>query len=240
MRFRQLATFALGFAAGMAVLAVVLLASGNIDRPVAAKTEPRAAPAGVCPPAPPATAAPAPAKLPPAPPEPQLPAPQPITPAAPAPPSPVPPHAPAQKLALALPVAGIDAGKLKDTFQDMRDGHPHEALDIMAPRGTPVMAVDEGNVAKLFTSQRGGLTVYQFNDARDLCYYYAHLERYAKGLREGMLLRRGDVLGYVGSTGDASPGAPHLHFAVFRSGPERQWWKGTAIDPLPLFEGRQP
>jgi murein DD-endopeptidase MepM/ murein hydrolase activator NlpD len=106
----------------------------------------------------------------------------------------------------------------------------------MAPRGTPVRAVDQGNVAKLFTSKEGGLTVYQFNDARDLCYYYAHLDHYATGLKEGTLLRRGDVLGYVGSTGNASPAGPHLHFAVFRLGPEKQWWKGTAIDPLPLLQ----
>ena len=139
-----------------------------------------------------------------------------------------------------MPIAGIDPATLTNSFSEMRDGHKHEALDIMAPRGTPVMAVDEGNVAKLFTSKRGGLTVYQFNDARDLCYYYAHLERYAKGLREGTLLRRGDVLGYVDSTGDASPSGPHLHFAVFRLGPEREWWKGTAIDPLPLLQGREP
>lgn len=237
MRFRQVAAFALGFAAGMAVLALVLLVSGNFYRPVAAKSGPRAAPPAVSPPAP---ASPAPAKLPPPLPEQQLPAPQPITPPAHAPGPAAVPHAPKKNLALAMPIAGIDPAKLTDTFNDMRDGHKHEALDIMAPRGTSVMAVDEGNVAKLFTSQRGGLTVYQFNDARDLCYYYAHLERYAKGLKEGTLLRRGDVLGYVDSTGDASPDAPHLHFAVFRLGPEHEWWKGTPVDPLPLLEGRQP
>ena len=239
MRFRQLAVFVLGFAAGMAVLALVLLASGNVYRPVAAKASPRAAPAVVFTPAPASPAAPAPAKLPPPPAEQQLPPPPPLTPPATTP-SPVPPHPPQKRLALAMPIAGIDPAELTDTFNDSREGRPHEALDIMALRGTPVMAVDEGNVAKLFTSQRGGLTVYQFNDARDLCYYYAHLERYAKGLQEGTLLRRGDVLGYVDSTGDASPGAPHLHFAVFRLGPEREWWKGTAIDPLPLLQGRQP
>jgi len=140
-----------------------------------------------------------------------------------------------------MPIAGLDPAKLTDTFAEDRNGHPHEALDIPASRGTPVMAVDQGNVVKLFTSKQGGLTVYQFNDAGDLCYYYAHLDHYADGLKEGTLLRRGDVLGYVGSTGDASPDAPHLHFAIFRLGPEREWWKGTAIDPLPLLrEGRAP
>jgi murein DD-endopeptidase MepM/ murein hydrolase activator NlpD len=137
---------------------------------------------------------------------------------------------------LAMPIAGIDPHTLKTNFSDTRGGHAHEALDIMAPRGTPVLAVAEGNVVKLFTSKQGGLTVYQFDNARSWCYYYAHLDRYAPELKEGILLRKGDVLGYVGSTGDASPNAPHLHFAVFRLGPEKHWWQGTAIDPLPLLK----
>jgi murein DD-endopeptidase MepM/ murein hydrolase activator NlpD len=139
---------------------------------------------------------------------------------------------------LAMPVADVDPLKLTSNFAEKRGGRPHEALDIMAPRGTPVMAVDQGNVVKLFTSKEGGLTVYQFDDSRTRCYYYAHLDRYALGLKEGMLLRRGEVLGYVGSTGNASPNAPHLHFAVFILGPEKQWWKGAPIDPLPLLLGR--
>jgi murein DD-endopeptidase MepM/ murein hydrolase activator NlpD len=137
---------------------------------------------------------------------------------------------------LAMPIAGIDPRTLKTNFSDTRGGHAHEALDIMAPRGTPVLAVAEGNVVKLFTSKQGGLTVYQFDNTRSWCYYYAHLDRYAPELKEGMLLRKGDVLGYVGSTGDASPNAPHLHFAVFRLGPEKHWWQGAAIDPLPLLK----
>jgi len=139
---------------------------------------------------------------------------------------------------LRVPVSGVAVGSLRDTFHDARDGHAHEALDIPAPRGTPVVAAAEGNVAKLFKSKPGGLTVYQFDNSRTYCYYYAHLDRYAAGLREGVLLRPGDVLGYVGTTGDAPPNAPHLHFAVFRLGPEKQWWKGTAIDPLPLIRER--
>ncbi|HLK67854.1 MAG TPA: M23 family metallopeptidase [Bryobacteraceae bacterium] len=137
---------------------------------------------------------------------------------------------------LAMPLAGFDPHKISDTFSDKRDGRKHEALDIMAPRGTPVRAVAQGNVAKIFTSKLGGLTVYQFDDTRTYCYYYAHLDRYAKGLQDGTLLRQGDILGYVGSTGDASPSAPHLHFAVFKLGPEKKWWEGTAINPLPLFQ----
>jgi murein DD-endopeptidase MepM/ murein hydrolase activator NlpD len=143
-----------------------------------------------------------------------------------------PPNAPH----LLMPIAGVDPNRLEDTFGQARDGRKHDALDIMAPKGTPVLAVDEGNVVKLFTSKQGGLTVYQFNDAQTLCYYYAHLDHYATGLKEGTLMRKGEVLGYVGSTGDASPSAPHLHFSVFRLGPDKKWWQGTAIDPLPLLK----
>jgi murein DD-endopeptidase MepM/ murein hydrolase activator NlpD len=94
-----------------------------------------------------------------------------------------------------------------------------------------VLAADEGNVAKLFLSKPGGLTVYQFDGSQTYCYYYAHLDHYAPGLKEGTLLRKGEVLGYVGSSGDASAGAPHLHFTIFKLGPDRHWWQGTAIDP---------
>ena len=106
----------------------------------------------------------------------------------------------------------------------------------MAPRGTPVIAAVEGNVVKLFHSKLGGTTVYQFDDSRTYCYYYAHLERYAPGLAEGTLLRQGEVLGYVGSTGNAQANAPHLHFEVHKLGPEKKWWKGEALDPLTLLE----
>jgi murein DD-endopeptidase MepM/ murein hydrolase activator NlpD len=140
---------------------------------------------------------------------------------------------------LGTPIAGLDPKSLAGTFHDSRNGRSHEALDIMSPRGTPVLAVDEGNVVKLFTSKLGGLTVYQFDNSRTWCYYYAHLDRYAPGLKEGMLLRKGDVLGYVGSTGDASPDAPHLHFAIFKLGPEKKWWEGTAIDPYPVLVPRK-
>ena len=137
---------------------------------------------------------------------------------------------------LGMPVAGVDPHTLRSHFSQARGGQAHEALDIMAPRGTEVLAVAEGNVVKLFTSKPGGLTVYQFDNSRTWCYYYAHLDRYALGLKEGTLLRKGDVLGYVGSTGNASPDAPHLHFAVFQLGPEKHWWQGTAVDPLPLLK----
>lgn len=138
---------------------------------------------------------------------------------------------------LEIPVEGVDADDLRDTFFDSRNGRSHEALDIMARRHTPVLAVDRGTIVKLFNSQGGGgTTIYQFDASQTFSYYYAHLERYAKGLREGQPVRRGDVIGYVGSTGNAPRDAPHLHFAIFRLTPERQWWKGEPINPYPVFK----
>ena len=137
---------------------------------------------------------------------------------------------------LLIPVAGVAAGQLTDTFNDTRGGtRRHEALDIMAARGTPVLAAADGTVAKLFTSVPGGLTIYEFDPTSTYAYYYAHLDRYAPGVTEGKALKRGEVIAYVGSTGNASADAPHLHFAIFVLGPEKQWWKGTAIDPYPLL-----
>ena len=140
--------------------------------------------------------------------------------------------------ALLLPVLGIKPGQLHNTFKDSRGGgsRVHEALDIMAPKGTPVVAAADGKVVKLFTSKPGGLTVYQFDPSEKYAYYYAHLDRYADGLQEGMVLKRGDVLGYVGVTGNSDPNAPHLHFAVVELTPEKQWWKGTPLNPFPLLK----
>jgi murein DD-endopeptidase MepM/ murein hydrolase activator NlpD len=139
---------------------------------------------------------------------------------------------------LLIPVQGIAASQLSDTFTDARSaGRSHDAIDIMAPAGTPVLAVADGHVEKLFTSKLGGLTVYEFNADNTMAYYYAHLQRYAEGLAEQQVVKRGQLLGYVGSTGDASPGAPHLHFAISVLGPEKQWWKGEAINPYPLLGG---
>lgn len=140
---------------------------------------------------------------------------------------------------LIVPVSGIMAAQLADTFGDARGNErQHEALDIMAPAGTPVLAVADGHVEKLFDSDRGGLTIYQFEPSGRYAYYYAHLQRYAPGLVEGQALRQGQVIGYVGSTGNADPAAPHLHFAIFLLGPEREWWRGTAVNPYPLLGGR--
>jgi murein DD-endopeptidase MepM/ murein hydrolase activator NlpD len=136
---------------------------------------------------------------------------------------------------LAMPVDGRGPGDLRDTFADARGGRAHEAIDIMAAHGTPVRAVDDGALVKLFTSKAGGLTIYQFDATGTFCYYYAHLDSYAPGLREGASLDRGDVIGYVGSTGNASPDAPHLHFAIFRLTPDRQWWKGEPVNPYSVL-----
>ena len=136
---------------------------------------------------------------------------------------------------LLIPVAGVDRAKLRDNFDEGRGSRRHDALDIMAARGTPVHAVDSGRVAKLFDSKAGGLTVYQFDRDEKYAYYYAHLDRYAEGLKEGALLARGDLVGYVGTTGNATPSAPHLHFTIFRLGPDRKWWKGTPVNPYPFL-----
>jgi murein DD-endopeptidase MepM/ murein hydrolase activator NlpD len=137
---------------------------------------------------------------------------------------------------LLIPVDGIKAAQLSDNFDQPRGTERHhEALDIMAPKGTKVLAVADGKVAKLFDSKPGGLTVYQFDPTSTYAYYYAHLDRYADGVKEGMDVKRGDLIGYVGVTGNASPDAPHLHFAVVQLTPEKQWWKGTPLNPYPLM-----
>lgn len=136
---------------------------------------------------------------------------------------------------LEIPVDDVDREDLRDTFTEARGSRSHEALDIIAPRHTKVRAVETGRIQKLFTSKAGGLTIYEFDPTESFAYYYAHLDRYADGLREGQLVRRGEVIGFVGSTGNASPDAPHLHFAIFRLTPERQWWKGDAVNPYPIL-----
>ena len=137
---------------------------------------------------------------------------------------------------------GVVASVLRDTFAEGRDnnGRGHEAIDILAPRGTPVLAVDDGPIVKLFLSKPGGITIYQFDTTGQFAYYYAHLDRYADGLAEGQRLPRGSVIGYVGATGNANPDTPHLHFAIFRLGPEKQWWKGSPINPFGYLGGGKP
>ena len=136
---------------------------------------------------------------------------------------------------LAIPVEGVRVADLRNTFDEGRAGHRHGAIAIAAPRGTPVLAADDGTVVKLFTSVPGGLTIYQFDPDERYAYHYAHLDRYAEGVGEGKRVRRGDVIGYVGTTGNAPADAAHLHFAVFRLGPEKRWWQGEAVDPSQAF-----
>ena len=138
---------------------------------------------------------------------------------------------------LRLPIDGADVAQLKGMFARTRDGSPpHEAVDIVAPRDTPIHAVDDGTIAKLFTSQAGGLTIYQFDPDQRFSYYYAHLEHYAPGLVEGQRVMRGDVIAFVGTSGNAPPDTPHLHFAISELDAARQWWSGRPIDPYLVFK----
>jgi peptidoglycan LD-endopeptidase LytH len=136
-----------------------------------------------------------------------------------------------QQRQLRIPIDGVAHAALQPGFDQVRGDGRHEAIDILAPRGTPVHAVEAGIVGKLFTSVRGGITVYQYDPSGRFCYYYAHLDRYAEGLREGQAVKAGDLVGFVGTTGNAPKDTPHLHFAIFRLTEPGRWWKGTAIDP---------
>jgi murein DD-endopeptidase MepM/ murein hydrolase activator NlpD len=137
---------------------------------------------------------------------------------------------------LTPPLSGVKRSEILDTFDQSRGGGKrHEATDIMAPRGTPVHAVQDGTIRKLFLSKAGGNTIYEFDPEGIYCFYYAHLDRYADGLQEGMSVRKGDVIGYVGSTGNAARDSPHLHFAIVKLGSDKKWWEGTAINPYPIL-----
>lgn len=136
---------------------------------------------------------------------------------------------------LTIPVAGVKAEDLLDTFNEMRGTRKHEAIDIPAPRGTPVLSATDGRVVRLYTSERGGLMIYTADASERFILMYAHLDGYADGVSDGAALRRGQVIGYVGTTGNAPPNLPHLHFAIARSANVRRWWEGTPVDPLPLL-----
>lgn len=138
-----------------------------------------------------------------------------------------------------VPVAGITADQLHDNYLQARGGGTrlHGAIDIMAPRNTPVLAAVDGTIRKLFTSAGGGLTIYQFDQGEQRIYYYAHLDRYAPSLAEGQFVRQGSVIGFVGTTGNAAPDAPHLHFAIEMLPPTKEWWKGTPVNPYPILVG---
>lgn len=138
-----------------------------------------------------------------------------------------------------MPVLGITASQLSDTYTQARSGgRVHNAIDILAPRGTPVVAAVDGSIRKLFTSAAGGITIYQFDVREERVYYYAHLDAYAAGLGEGLFVKAGTIIGYVGSTGNAPAGTPHLHFAIEVLPPTKEWWKGEPVNPYPLLTTR--
>jgi murein DD-endopeptidase MepM/ murein hydrolase activator NlpD len=138
---------------------------------------------------------------------------------------------------LAMPIAGLTKASLHDTYNEMRGGgtRPHEALDILAPRGTPVLSAAPGRVLKLFNSKAGGLMVYAADSSEHFILMYGHLDAYQPGLAEGQPLRRGQPIGIVGTTGNASPAVPHLHFAIASSSDVKVWWKGAPVNPYPLL-----
>lgn len=150
------------------------------------------------------------------------------------------PSAPKPAAALSdilIPVRGIEREQLRDTFTQPRSGgRVHRAIDILAPHGTAVVAAVDGTIRKLFTSRAGGLTIYQFDPTEKRLYYYAHLDRYADGISEGMVVKQGTLIGYVGTTGNAA-GTPHLHFSIEDLPPSREWWKGSPVNPYPILLG---
>jgi len=140
------------------------------------------------------------------------------------------------KLNLVIPVAGVKPEQLLDTFTDARsEGRSHDAIDIIAAAGTPVMAVSEGEIVKLFQSERGGITIYQLSPDKKLVFYYAHLQRYADGIAAGKYVRQGEVIAYVGDTGNAGAGNYHLHFSITALADPKRYWEGTNINPYPLL-----
>ena len=146
---------------------------------------------------------------------------------------------PAPEFNLQFPLPHYRREDVHDTFHARRGEGEHEAIDLLAPKGTPVFAVDNGRITKLFLSKPGGITIYQFNPEETHCYYYAHLDGYTEDLKVGDKVRRGDIIAFVGNTGNAGP-VPHLHFAIFKLGPEKRWWQGLAVNPYqPLLRAIQ-
>jgi murein DD-endopeptidase MepM/ murein hydrolase activator NlpD len=137
-----------------------------------------------------------------------------------------------------IPVVGVQRSELRSMFHERRGSREHRAIDIAAPRGTQVIASIDGTVGKLFLSKAGGITVYEYDPKKEWIYYYAHLDGYAPGLVEGQQLRRGDVIGFVGTSGNAPPNAPHLHFAIEKLTEPGRWWKSEPVDPYPLLTTR--
>lgn len=151
--------------------------------------------------------------------------------------APMPPPASRSASGLIIPVSGIRSEDLIDTYTQARSGgRVHNAIDIIAPQGTPVLAAADGTIKRFFTSDKGGLTIYQIAPDNQTVYYYAHLDRYADGLRKGVTVRQGQVIGYVGDTGNAVPGNYHLHFAIWVTDDPSNYWDGESINPYPLLK----
>lgn len=134
-----------------------------------------------------------------------------------------------------VPVEGARRSELTDSFRARRSGgRTHRAVDILAPRGTPVLAADSGRILRLHRNSLGGITIYAVDPAGRFVYYYAHLQRWRTGLAEGDRIARGELLGYVGTTGNAGS-TPQLHFQVMLRANPRRWWDGPPVDPIPYF-----
>lgn len=136
---------------------------------------------------------------------------------------------------IGYPLEDVRPRELRSQFKDKRRGHIHHASDLMRPRGTPILAVTDGYIKKLSRSRTGGISIHLFDEAEEYNYFYAHIDHYAKGLREGQHVKRGDVIAYVGSTGNARRRSPHLHFAVSRVPEDKRYWGGEPMDPYPLL-----
>jgi murein DD-endopeptidase MepM/ murein hydrolase activator NlpD len=138
---------------------------------------------------------------------------------------------------LIIPVAGVRADQLRDTYSESRsEGRVHDAIDIPAPLGTPVLAAADGTIVKLFQSERGGTTIYQLSTDKRYIYYYAHLDRYAEGLAEGHFAKQGEAIAYVGDSGNAGAGNYHLHFSIAIISDPKHYWQGVNINPYPLLK----
>jgi murein DD-endopeptidase MepM/ murein hydrolase activator NlpD len=140
---------------------------------------------------------------------------------------------------LLFPLQGFTAQGITDSFNESRGNHLHEAIDIVAPRNTPIVAVEDGEIARLWYSKNGGITIYQFDPSETYVYYYAHLQRYADNLKEKDHVKRGEIIGYVGTSGNAPKHTPHLHFTIFKLTAEKHWWEGSPINPYDIYSAFQ-
>ena len=147
---------------------------------------------------------------------------------------------PVQPGKLLIPVVGVGPEQLTDTFTDSRsEGRTHDAIDIMAPAGTPVVAVADGEIVKFHDSEAGGITIYQISADKRFFYYYAHLQSRAHGIIEGQFAKQGSIIGYVGDTGNAGPGNTHLHFSINAVTDPKRFWDGVSVNPYPILKGEK-